>query len=42
MAGTFDPSLEEAFMTKVIKYQPLLHIISELIGADYLYLYLAA
>ena len=30
MAGTFDPSLEEAFMTKVIKYQPLLHTISEL------------
>ena len=30
MACTFDPSLEEAFMTKVIKYQPLLHTISEL------------
>ena len=30
MACTFDLSLEEAFMTKVIKYQPLLHIISEL------------
>ena len=26
----FDPSLEEAFMTKVIKYQPLLGAISEL------------
>ena len=30
MACTFDPSLEEAFMTKVIKYQPLLNTISEL------------
>ena len=30
MACTFDSSLEEAFMTKAIKYQPLLHTISEL------------
>ena len=30
MACTFDLSLEEAFMTKVIKYQPLLNTISEL------------
>ena len=30
IACTFDPSLEEAFMTKVIKYQPLLNTISEL------------
>ncbi len=28
--GTFDSSMEEAFMTKVIKYQPLLNIISEI------------
>ncbi len=30
MACTFDSSMEEAFMTKVIKYQPLLNIISEI------------
>ena len=30
VACTFDHSLEEAFMTKVIKYQPLLHNITEL------------
>ena len=30
MACTFDLSLEEAFMAKVIKYQPLLHTISKL------------
>jgi hypothetical protein len=30
MACTFDSSLEEAFMTKVIKYQPLLQTITEL------------
>ena len=30
VACTFDPNLEEAFMTKVIKYQPLLNTISEL------------
>ena len=30
MACTFDLSLEEAFMSKVIKYQPLLNTISEL------------
>ena len=30
MACTFDSSLEEAFMTKVIKYQPLLQTIIEL------------
>ena len=30
MACTFDSSLEEAFMTKVIKYQPLLQSIIEL------------
>ena len=30
MACTFDSSLEESFMTKVIKYQPLLQSIIEL------------
>ena len=30
VACTFDSSLEEAFMTKVIKYQPLLQTITEL------------
>ena len=30
IACTFDSRLEEAFMTKVIKYQPLLHTIPEL------------
>ncbi len=30
IACTFDSSMEEAFMTKVIKYQPLLNIISEI------------
>ena len=30
VACTFDYSMEEAFMTKIIKYQPLLNIISEL------------
>ena len=30
VACTFDTSLEEAFMTKVLKYQPLVNAISEL------------
>ncbi len=30
IACTFDSSMEEAFMTKVIKYQPLLNVISEI------------
>ncbi len=30
IACTFVPSMEEAFMTKVIKYQPLLNVISEI------------
>ncbi|KAI2660150.1 Biotin--protein ligase [Labeo rohita] len=30
VACTFDSSMEEAFMTKVIKYQPLLNIITEI------------
>ena len=30
IACTFDTSLEEAFMTKVLKYQPLINTISEL------------
>ena len=43
VACTFDSSIEEAFMTKVIKYPPLLNTILELvIGADYLSSYLAA
>ncbi len=30
IACTFDSSMEEAFLTKVIKYQPLLNVISEI------------
>ncbi len=30
IACTFDSSMDEAFMNKVIKYQPLLNIISEI------------
>ncbi len=30
IACTFDSRMEEDFMTKVIKYQPLLNIISEI------------
>ncbi len=37
VACTFDSSMEEAFMTKVIKYQPLLNTISEI---GYLFSYL--
>ncbi len=40
IACTFDSSMEEAFMIKVIKYQPLLNIISERLSEPITYFHI--